>query len=146
LQLVPASNLASRQRRLSLAVGNSVHFSALTLALLHADELLADLLDAGAARSGDGGSVLVVGVDADQVGNALGLDVLNDDVARAAVVSAVTASSVQLSCVDDGKVLDGDGSAAIVLDNLVLGFLGAASLNQDISISQGRDCVYRRIR
>lgn len=137
------SDLASGQSGLALAVGSGADLLALAVALGDTLELLADLLDAGAARSGDVGGVAVVGVDANQVGDALGLDVLDDDVAGATVVGAVTASAVELAGVDDGEVLDSDGSAAVVLDNLVLGLLGTTALDQDITIAEGRDGIYK---
>lgn len=137
------SDLASGQSGLALAVGSGADLLALAVALADTLELLADLLDAGAARSGDVGGVTVVGVDANQVGDTLGLDVLDDDVAGATVVGAVTASAVELAGVDDGEVLDSDGSAAVVLDNLVLGLLGTTALDQDITSAEGRDGIYK---
>lgn len=136
------SDLASGQSGLALAVGSGADLLALAVALGDTLELLADLLDAGAARSRDVGGVAVVGVDANQVGDTLGLDVLDDDMAGATVVGAVTASAVELAGVDDGEVLDSDGSAAVVLDNLVLGLLSTTALDQDIASAEGRDGIY----
>lgn len=137
------SDLASGQSGLALAAVSGADLLALAVALADTLELLADLLDAGAARSGDVGGVTVVGVDANQVGDTPGLDVLDDDMAGATVVGAVTASAVELAGVDDGEVLDGDGSAAVVLDNLVLGLLGTTALDQDVAIAEGRDGIYK---
>lgn len=137
------SDLASGQSGLALAVGSGADLLALAVALGDTLELLADLLDAGAARSGDVGGVTVVGVDANQVGDALGLDVLDDDVAGATVVGAITASAVELAGVDDGEVLDSDGTAAVVLDNLVLSLLGTTALDQDVTSAEGRDGIYK---
>lgn len=137
------SDLASGQSGLALAAVSGADLLALAVALADTLELLADLLNAGAARSGDVGGVTVVGVDANQVGDTPGLDVLDDDMAGATVVGAVTASAVELAGVDDGEVLDGDGSAAVVLDNLVLGLLGTTALDQDVAIAEGRDGIYK---
>lgn len=87
-------------------------------------------------------TIAVVGVDADEVrGHAVGADTVDDDVARPAVVGAVAAAAVQLADVDDGEVLDSDGAAAVVLDDLVLGLLGATALDQDVAGAEGGDGV-----
>lgn len=123
------------------AVGGGRDLGAAAAALVDALVLLAHLLG-GAARAGDGGNITVVRVDADEVGGqAEGPDVLDDDVAGAAVVATVAAGPVQLARVDDGVVLDGDGAAAVVLDDLVVGVLGAAALDEDVAIAEGRDGV-----
>ena len=71
--------------------------------------LLAHLLRRS-ARSTDGGCVTEVGVDADEIGGKpKGANVLDDDFTGRlfAVVGAVAAGAVELSCVDDGVVFDG---------------------------------------
>lgn len=134
-------HLASGEGRLSLAVSSSVNLSALAITLLDSLELLANLLDARAARSGDVSSVTIVGVDANKVANVLSLDVGDDNVAGPAIVGAVATATVQLAGIDDGEVLDGHGSAAVVLDDLVLGLLGATTLDENVAISESRDGI-----
>lgn len=125
-----------------LAASRSRDLLALPLALLDALVLLADLLG-GAAAVGDGGGVAVVGVDADEVGRqAVGLYVLDDDVARAAVARAVAARAVELAGVDDGHAVDGHGAAAVVLDDLVDGARGAAALDEDVAVAEGGDGIF----
>lgn len=87
-------NLAGRERRLSLAGSSGSKLGALLLGgLLNTLELLANVLDAGSTSTADLGVVTVVGVDSNQGRHVVGLDVLDDDSARALalVVAAVTA-------------------------------------------------------
>lgn len=135
-----SSHLTRRKRGLALASRGRRDLAALA-ALLHTLVLLARLLDAAATAARDVGSVAEVGVDADHLGDTLGLDVLDHDFAGTAVVGAVAAAAVELAGVDDGEVLDGDGALAVVLDDLVLGLLGAATLDEDIAAAQSRNGI-----
>jgi hypothetical protein len=138
-----AMHLASRKSRLALAAGSGVDLLALAaVALLYTLELLANLLDTGSAGARDIGSVAVVGVDANEVTNALGLDVLDDNVARATVIGAVTAPAVEFAGVNNGEALNGNGTTAVMLDDLVLGLLSTATLNQSIAVAKDRDGIY----
>jgi hypothetical protein len=133
---------ASRECLLSLTAGGGVDLLALAaVALLYTLKLLANLLDTGSAGVRDVGSVAVVGVNANEVTNALGLDVLDDDVARATVIGAVTTSAVELAGIDDGEAFDGDGTAAVMLNDLVLGLLSTTTLNQSIAIAKDRNGI-----
>lgn len=107
----------------------------LLLGLVHSLELLADMLDAGSTSAADLGRIAVVGVDSDQGRHVLGLDVLDNNLARALalVVAAVAARAVKLACVHNSESINGDGSGTVVLHNLVLGLLGAATLDEGIS-------------
>lgn len=102
---------------------------------------MAGLLNARSARSRDCRDVTVVGVDAHQLGDALGLDVLDDDVARAAIVAAVAAAAVELAGIDDGVVLDRDRAAPVVLDYLVDRVLRAAALDENVAFAKEGDSV-----
>lgn len=127
----------------TLANGLSVDLGAGTVAFVHALVLLADILGL-TARAADGSLVTEVGVDADEVGShAVGADVLNNDLAGrlGLVVGAVTAAAVQLTGVDDGKVLDGDGSGTVVLDDLVLGLLGSSADDGGVTGTEDGDGV-----
>lgn len=137
-----AMHLASRKSLLALAAGGGVDLLALAVALLYTLKLLANLLDTGSAGARDVGSVAEVGVNANEVTNALGLDVLDDNVARATVIGAVTASAVELAGINNGETLNGDGTAAVMLDDLVLGLLSTTTLNQSIAIAKDRDGIY----
>jgi hypothetical protein len=89
--------------------------------------LNADLLNVSGAGAGvDGSGIAVVGVDADQGASAVGDDTLELDVALKHLV-AVSAGAVELAEVGDGEVGDVDGSAAVVLEDFVLGTLGSAA-------------------
>lgn len=89
-------------------------------------ELRANLLGLD-ARVGDRRSVTVVGVDAHKGrGATLSKDTIENDVAFEHGL-AVAARSVQLAKVGDVESRDGDGTGAIVLDDLVLCALGSAS-------------------
>jgi hypothetical protein len=110
--------------------------------LVNALEFLADLLDALSAGSRDSGNITVVGVDAYEIGSdTVGLDSGDDDIAGSAVVAAVSAAAEKLANVDNGVVLDGDRSFAVVLDNLVLGILSTATLDEDTSGSLESDGI-----
>lgn len=135
-------HLASRKSLLALTVGGGANLSALATTLLYTLKLLAHLLDTSSAGARDAGSVAEVGVNANKVTNALGLDILDDNVARATVVTAVTASAVEFAGVNNGEALNSDGTAAVVLDDLVLGILSTTTLNQDIAITEDRDGIY----
>jgi hypothetical protein len=92
-------------------------------------ELDAKLLGAGGAGVGDGGGVAVVGVDASEDLSARSLDVLDGDGTLGAVALAVTAGPVELAEVEGAEAVDGDGGGAVVLDDLVLGVAGSATLD-----------------
>lgn len=88
----------------ALAVGDGVDFGGLlALGLEHALELLADIVDAGAARAGESHGVAVVGVDAGNVGrDAVGLQVDDDARAGANLLGTVAAGAEELADGDDG--------------------------------------------
>jgi hypothetical protein len=92
-------------------------------------EINADLLGAGGAGVGDGGSVAVVGVNTSEDLSTGGLDVLDDNVALGAVALAVAARAVEFAEVLDAEAVDGDGGGTVVLDDLVLGVAGSAALD-----------------
>jgi hypothetical protein len=92
-------------------------------------EIHADLLGAGGAGVGDGGSVAVVGVDASEDFSARGLDVLDDNVALGAVALAVAAGAVEFAEVLDAEAVDSNFGGAVVLDHLVLGVASSAALD-----------------
>jgi hypothetical protein len=92
-------------------------------------EINADLLGAGGAGVGDGGSVAVVGVNTSEDLSTGGLDVLDDNVALGAVTLAVAARAVEFAEVLDAEAVDGDGGGTVVLDDLVLGVAGSAALD-----------------
>jgi hypothetical protein len=87
-------------------------------------EINADLLGAGGAGVGDGGSVAVVGVNTSEDLSTGGLDVLDDNVALGAVTLAVAARAVEFAEVLDAEAVDGDGRGT-----LVLGVAGSAALD-----------------
>lgn len=129
----------------ALAVGGGGNLGGAAVALGHTLVFLADLLG-GSARAADGSHIAIVGVDADKVGSyAVGLDVLDDNVAGAAVASAVAAATVKLAGVDDGEAIDGNSAAAVVLDDLVLGVLCTSTLDEDVAAAEGRDGVLKRV-
>lgn len=124
------------------AVGSGGEFLwVLAAVLLNSLVFLADLLDACSAGSRDGCNIAVVGVDADKLVNALRLDVLDNDVARATVVAAVSASAVELASSDNRVVLNCDGSTSVVLNDLVLRVLGTASLDKDVTVTESRNRI-----
>ena len=95
----------------------------------------ANLLDIASTNAGRNGSrVAVVGVDADERLAIVGLDVLDADVAQAHL-AAVAAAAVELAKVDGGEAVDGDGAQAVVLDDLVVGVLGAAALDAGVAVA-----------
>lgn len=141
-----ALRLTSRQLRQqalrTLAVRRGRNLGRAAAALSHALVLLAHLLR-NTARLADSSGVAVVRVDADQVrSNTVDLDVLDDNIARATVASAVAAAAVDLADVGESGVLDGDGSAAVVLDDLVFGRVGSAALPEDVAVAESGDGVY----
>lgn len=78
------------------------------------------------ARAGNGRLVAVVGVDAGEELAVDGPDARHGDGARV-LRAAVTAAAVDLAEVLGVEVLDGHGSGAVVLDDLVGRFEGAAA-------------------
>jgi hypothetical protein len=126
-----------RQRSLSaLAVGRSRDLGRRSVALAHTLVLLADLLG-NTTRAADGSGIAVVGVDAHEVGgNAVDLDVADHDIAWATVVGAVATAAVDLTDVDESRVLDGHGSTAVVLNDLVAGRGSSATLPEDVTVSE----------
>jgi hypothetical protein len=101
---------------------------------------VADIRSTGVA---DAGGIAVVGVDSNQARDAGGLDVLDDHVtgALALVVAAVAAGAVELTGVDNGESVNGDGSGTVVLNDLVAGLLGATTLDEGIAVSDNGDGV-----
>jgi hypothetical protein len=86
----------------------------------------ADVLYAGDAGVADDGSIAIVRVDADQSLALASLDAIDGDVALVHGL-AVSATAVQLAEVVDEEVLDADGSSTVVLDDFVVGALGATT-------------------
>ena len=120
----------------ALAVGGSRDLTRRSIALANTLVLLADLLG-NTARAADGSGVAVVGVDANEVGgNAVNLDVADHDVAWAAVVGAVATAAVDFADVDEGRVFDGHGATAVVLDDLVACRGRSTTLPEDIAVSE----------
>lgn len=141
--LGPTYNQSTRRKAsLPLAVRSSRHLATLAATFVHTLVLLAHLLDARSTRTLDVRSITIVGVDANQLGHTLGLNPRNDHVPGSAIVGAVTAAAVQLTGVYDGEVLDRDCAAAVVLDDFVLSFLGAATFDQDVARAKSRDSIY----
>lgn len=62
------------------------------------------------------------------------LDVLDDNGASDRVL-AVTASTVELAEVGNLETVDGDGSLTVVLDDLVGGRLGTATLDEGVTVT-----------
>ena len=126
-----------RQRSLgALAVGSSRDLGRRSVALAHTLVLLADLLG-DTARAADGSGIAVVGVDTHEVGgDAVDLDVADHDIAWATVVGAVATAAVDLADVNESRVLDGHGSAAVVLDDLVAGRGRSATLPENVAVSE----------
>ena len=79
------------------------------------------------ATVGDDAGVAVVGVDAAQDAAINGNDVVQDNVARGAVVAAVAAAASHLAVVVGVEVLDTDRPEAVELDDLVSGVERAAA-------------------
>ena len=96
------------------------------------------MLNAGSTGVAHTRSVTVVGVDSDQGGHVLSLDVLDHNLAGALalVVAAVSARAVQLSGVHNSESVDGDGSLSVVLNHLVFGLLGTSALDEGVSGSE----------
>lgn len=125
--------LAARKARLALTVRRGANLGTTTTALLNPLILLADLLDTGSTRSRDIGSIPVVGVDTNKLGNTLSLNILDNDIARPAVVRAISATAVQLSSVDNSEILDCHCTAAVMLNDLVFGFLRTTAVDKDVT-------------
>lgn len=128
-----------RKRRLSLARSSRGQLRALLASrFLNSLKLLAHMTDAGSTSVANTGGIAVVRVDSDQGLHILGLDVLDNNLAwtLALVVAAVTARSVQLPCIHNGESINGDGSLAVVLHNLVLGLLSTSTLDECVSGSE----------
>lgn len=97
-------------------------------------EFLAGILDvANACRAVDGGTVTEVGVDAGEELAVGGLDVLDDNMALGLVL-AVSAGTVELAEVRDLEAVNGDGSGAVVLDDLVLGANGTTASDGGVTV------------
>ena len=114
---MPKPCLARREAGLTFAICGSRDLAAFAAALVDTLVLLADLLDAGAARALNVGSVSVVGVDASKNLAARRFHVLDGDDTLGAVTLAVTARAVKLAEVGDGEAVDGDGRGTVVLDD-----------------------------
>jgi hypothetical protein len=97
-------------------------------------EFSADLLDIGGAGGRDSSGVTEVCVDASKKLPRLSDHVLDDDVALSALF-AVSARAVELAEVDDGEAVDGDGSGAVVLDDLVFSASSAATGHSGIAVT-----------
>jgi len=120
----------------SLAVSRGRDLARRPVALAHTLVFLADLLG-NTARAADSSGIAIVGVDAHKVGgNAVDLDVADHNVAWAAVIGAVTAAAVDLADVNESGVLDGHGSATVVLNDLVAGRGCSATLPEDVAVSE----------
>jgi hypothetical protein len=120
-------NLAAGQRRLELAVAARARSNLLGLLAVVIGSLVlnADLLDA-AGTAGDGGSITVVGVDANERLAAASLDAADLN-GTLELLLAISARAVQLAEVLNGEVFDDDGTAAVVLDDLVIGTLSTTT-------------------
>ncbi len=113
----------------TLAVIHSADLLRVSISLANTLILLTNLL-ALTTASTHSRHITIVAVDAHQVGcHTLDLDVGDNHVSWAAVVGAITAGAVELASVDDGVVLDRDCATAVVLDDVVFGVLGTATLN-----------------
>ena len=120
----------------SLAVSRGRDLARRPVALAHTLVFLADLLG-NTARAADSSGIAIVGVDAHKVGgNAVDLDVADHDIAWAAVVGAVATAAVDLADVDEGRVPDGHGSTAVVLNDLVACRGRSATLPEDVAVSE----------
>lgn len=89
-------------------------------------ELLADDLDTGGAGVGNGSSVTHVGVDAREDVTGLGVDTVEGNVALGHLV-AVAAAAIKLAEVLDEEAGDGESTATVVLEDLVLSTLSTAT-------------------
>lgn len=139
---------ASRQLRKSslgaTAIGGGRDLGAAAAPLHDTPVLLADPLGAS-ARAADGSNIAIVGVYADEIGgHAIGPHVPDDNVAGTPVVGAVSARAIQFAGIDDGKAINRDRAAAVVLHHLVHGLLGAASPDEDVPVAQSGDGIYWR--
>ncbi|KAJ8116580.1 hypothetical protein OPT61_g2028 [Boeremia exigua] len=132
--IVEATRLARGDGGELAGVGGTLGDGLGLAAGLGALELLADLLDAGSAGGAvDGGGVAEVGVDADEELAAVGLDVLDDNVALGALL-AVSAGAVELAEVGDLEAVDGDGTGTVVLDDLVLSASGTTTGDGGVTV------------
>lgn len=87
--------------------------------------------------------VAQVGVDADELATVLGDDTGHVDLARAvAVALAVAARAVDLAVVLGVEVDDVHGAAAVVLDDLVRGVVGAAANDVGGAVALEADGVF----
>ena len=131
-----------RQRALrTAAVSRSRNLGRRSTALGHALVLLADLLG-DTARIADGRRISEIGIDTDEIRcHSIDADVADHNIARASIVCAVTTGAVHFADADKGRVFDRHGSAAIVLDDLVLGRVGSAALPEDVTGAEGGDGV-----
>jgi hypothetical protein len=139
-------NLSASWDRLCLstsAVCSRRDFWALLTSILHDTlEFLANVLDALSTAARDSRNITKVGVDAHQVGsNTVGLDIGDNNVARSAVLAAISTAAEQLSNTDDRVILDGHSATTVVLNNLVLGVLSTTSLDEDASSSLESDGI-----
>ena len=120
----------------SLAVSRGRDLARRSVALAHTLVLLADLLG-NTARAADSSGITIVGVDAHKVGgNTVDLDVADHDIAWATVVGTVTTAAVDLADVNESGVLDGHGSAAVMLNDLVAGRGRSATLPENVAVSK----------
>ena len=86
--------------------------------------------------------VAQVGVNADELAAVLSNDTAHVDLARAvAVAFAVAAGAVDLTVVLGVEVDNVDGAAAVVLDDLVRGMVGAAADDVDGAVTLERDGI-----
>jgi len=68
------------------------------------------------------------------------LDVLDDNGAGHRVL-AVTARAVKLAKVHDGEAINGNGTLAVVLDDLVVGTLGTSTFDESVAVTLDAECV-----
>lgn len=102
---------------------------------------MADLPHPSAAATGNISGVAVVRVDTDKVGDIVGPNVLDNNVARPPVVCAVTATTVELAGVNNSEVPDGDSAASVMLNHLILGILRTTSLDERVASSEDRNSI-----
>jgi hypothetical protein len=112
--------------------------------LLNAQVVHANILIVATTSTSNNSRVAKVVVDSNEVRcHTTGADIFNHDLARTVcpVVGAVTAAPVEFSRVGDGVVANGHASLSVVLDDLVVGARGTASLDENIAWSKSCDGI-----
>jgi len=140
-----AFSLASSSNTVKRLTGRSLAGLALAVGLV--TTLVALALSLGIeAVVGVSSLVAQVGVDANELATVLGNDTAHVDLARAvAVALAVTARAIHLAVVLGVEVDDVDGAAAVVLDHLVRGVVGAAADDVGGAVALEGDGVFAHV-